>query len=47
MTKEEFQAILTPILLRGSLASENSEHIKLVESISNIISYGVLKKLLA
>ena len=37
---------LTPIILRGSLASDNLENIKFVESISNIISYGVLKKLL-
>jgi nicotinamidase-related amidase len=37
---------LTPIILRGSLASDNLENIKLVESISNIISYGVLKKVL-
>jgi nicotinamidase-related amidase len=38
---------LTPIILRGSLASDNLENIKFVESISNIISYGVLKKMLA
>ncbi len=37
---------LTPILLRGSLASDNPKHIRFVEEISNIISYGVLKKLL-
>jgi nicotinamidase-related amidase len=37
---------LTPIILRGSLASDNLEHIKFVESISDIISYGVLKKVL-
>jgi len=35
---------LTPIILRGSLASVIPENIKFVESISNIISYGVLKK---
>ena len=38
---------LTPILLRGSLASGNAEHIKFVEDISDIISYGALKKFLA
>jgi len=37
---------LTPIILRGSLASDNLENIKFVESISNIISYTVLKKVL-
>ena len=37
---------LTPIILRGSLASENLENIKFVESISNIISYTVLRKVL-
>lgn len=37
---------LTPILFRGSLASDKLENIKFVESISNIITYGVLKKLL-
>ena len=35
---------LTPIILRGSLASDNPDNIKFVESISNIISYGALKK---
>ncbi|MFC2023712.1 cysteine hydrolase family protein [Chloroflexota bacterium] len=38
---------LTPIILRGSLASDNLDHIKFVENISSIISYGVLKKILA
>ena len=38
---------LTPIILRGSLASDSRNHIKFVENIRNIISYGVLKKLLA
>ena len=38
---------LTPIILRGSLASDNLKNIKFVENISNIISYGVLKKMLA
>jgi nicotinamidase-related amidase len=37
---------LTPILLRGSLASGNPENIKFVESISDVISYGALKKVL-
>ena len=37
---------LTPIILRGSLASNNLENIKFVESISNIMSYGALKKML-
>jgi hypothetical protein len=37
---------LTPIILRGSLASDNLENIKFVESIGSIISYGVLKKVL-
>ena len=37
---------LTPIILRGSLASSNLENIKFVESISDIMSYGVLKKVL-
>jgi nicotinamidase-related amidase len=36
----------TPIILRGSLASDSPEHIKFVENISNIISYGALKKVL-
>ena len=35
---------LTPIILRGSLASGIPENIKFVESISDIVSYGVLKK---
>jgi nicotinamidase-related amidase len=37
---------LTPILLRGSLASGSPENIKFVESISDIISYRALKKVL-
>jgi len=36
----------TPIILKGSLASENAEHIRFVEEISEIISYGALKKLI-
>jgi nicotinamidase-related amidase len=37
---------LTPIILRGSLASDNAEHIRFVEEITEIISYGALKTLL-
>jgi nicotinamidase-related amidase len=37
---------LTPIILRGSLASDTPENIKFVESISDVISYGALKKAL-
>ncbi len=37
---------LTPIILRGALASVNLKNIKFVESISDIISYGALKKVL-
>ena len=37
---------LTPIVLRGSLAGNNLENIKFVESISEIISLRVLEKVL-
>ena len=37
---------LTPIILLGSLASGIPENIKFVESISDVISYGALKKVL-
>ena len=37
---------LTPIILRGSLASDTPENIKFVESVSDIISYDALKKVL-
>ena len=37
---------LTPIVLRGSLASGVPENIRFVESISNIVSYGVFSKIL-
>jgi nicotinamidase-related amidase len=37
---------LTPIMLRGALASDTPENIRFVESISNLLSYGVLKKVL-
>ena len=40
-------ADLVPIILRGSLASGSLENIKFVESISALISYGALKKMLA
>jgi nicotinamidase-related amidase len=37
---------LTPIILRGSLASGRLETIQFVESISDIVSYGALRKIL-
>jgi nicotinamidase-related amidase len=37
---------LTPILLRGSLASTIPDNIKFVESTSDVVSYGALKKML-
>ncbi|MBL0338775.1 MAG: isochorismatase family protein [Rhodospirillaceae bacterium] len=37
----------TAVMLRGSLASGKEENITFVENISQIISYGVLKKILA
>jgi nicotinamidase-related amidase len=37
---------LTPIILRGALASGVPKNIKFVESISDVVSYGALKKLL-
>jgi nicotinamidase-related amidase len=37
---------LTPIILRNSLASDNLENIKFVENISDLISYGALRKVL-
>lgn len=36
----------TPIILKGSLASDNPEHIRFVEEISETISYGALKTML-
>lgn len=36
----------TPIILKGSLASDNTEHIRFVEEITEIISLGALKTLL-
>lgn len=37
---------LTPMILRGSLASTTPENIPFVERISEVISYGALKKTL-
>ena len=37
---------LTPIVLRDSLASGVPEHAKFVERISNLVSFGVLTKML-
>jgi nicotinamidase-related amidase len=37
---------LTPIILRGSLASNDLENIKFVEKVNDLISYGALKKIL-
>jgi len=37
---------LTPIVLRGSLASTVPKNVRFVESISEVMSYGVLKKML-
>jgi nicotinamidase-related amidase len=37
---------LTPILLRGAMASDNLENIRFVERIGEIISLGALKKAL-
>lgn len=36
----------TPIILKGSLASDNAEHIRFVEEITETISLGALKTLL-
>jgi len=38
---------LTPIVLRNALASDNLENIRFVESISDVISYGALNRVLA
>jgi len=35
-----------PIILKGSIASDNSEHIKFVEEIAETITFGALKTLL-
>jgi len=37
---------LTPVLLRGSLASGSPENIRFVESVNDVISYGALKRVL-
>ncbi|HEY69540.1 MAG TPA: isochorismatase family protein [Anaerolineae bacterium] len=37
---------LMPIMLKGSLASGNLEHIKFVEGICEIMTFGVLSKML-
>gem|GEM_PF-3513849 len=37
---------LTPVIMRGGLASAKPENINFVENISNIISYPVLAKML-
>jgi nicotinamidase-related amidase len=37
---------LASMILRGSLASDSQEHIRLVESINDIVSYGALKAVL-
>jgi len=36
----------TPIILKGPLASDNPEHIRFVEEISETISYGALETML-
>jgi nicotinamidase-related amidase len=38
---------LRPIILMGSIASGVPENIKFVESISDVVSYGALRKMLA
>ena len=37
---------LTPIMLKGSLASGNPENIRFVEGICEVMTFGVLKKML-
>jgi len=37
----------TPIMLRGALASGEKENIRFVESISDVLSFGALKSMLA
>ncbi len=37
---------LKPIVLKGSLASDNAEHIRFVEEISDTVSFGALRTLL-
>lgn len=38
---------LTPVILRGAIASRNPNNIPFVENVNDIISYGILKKLLS
>jgi len=38
---------LTPIILRGSLASGSTENTRFVENVNDVISYGALKQVLA
>ena len=33
---------LKPVILRNAISSDNEEHLKMVEEISNVISYGIL-----
>jgi len=37
---------ITPIILKGAIASDNAEHIRFVEEITETISYGALKTML-
>lgn len=37
----------TPVLLRGAIASRNPNNIPFVENVNDIISYGILKKLIS
>ncbi len=36
----------TPIVLRSGIASDNPEHVRFVEEISNLISIGALRKMI-
>lgn len=38
---------LNPIIIRGSLASGDSENIRFVEKVNDVISVGALKTILA
>ena len=37
---------ITPIILKGAIASDNAEHIRFVEEITETISFGALKTML-
>jgi len=37
---------LCPVILKNAISSDNQEHLKMVEDISNIISYGILSKVI-